>query len=340
MPGKYKLWALIPPLPKNLLADALQQYEAAGLEGVWAPQLYGAPFVTLAAAAALSERLKLGSGVALAFARSPLETASCALDLDLISGGRTVLGIGPSIKWWNEDWYGVTYGKPLAHLRETISIVRKIIAEGHSGEMGRIDGDYWHLDLTRFKTLTPPLRTQIPIYIPAVYEKTCQLAGEIADGLPGHPIWTERWICDRVVPNLENGLSLSGRSRKNFDLNLWLFVAPNENKREAIEDARSTIAFYGQLEQYERYFEAIGFGNEARALAAAGARNDTAAMHAACSDAMVEAIALVGTPDEVRQRLARLAKVADSFTLTIPFYCLSNEKALYYTQRVAEVCYG
>lgn len=340
MTRKHKLWALMPSLPKELMVATVRQFEDAGLEGVWSPQLYGSPFVPLAAAAAVSERLKLGTGVALAFVRSPLETASSALDLDMISGGRCVLGIGPSIKWWNEEWYGVRYGKPLAHLREVIAAVRLIIAKGHSGELGRIDGEYVKLNLERFKLLAPPLRTEIPVYIPAVFEKTCEMAGEIADGLPGHPIWNARWVREQVAPHVAAGLARAGRARKDFDLNLFLFVAVNEDKRQAIEDARETIAFYGQMAQYERYYDYIGFGSEARALQAAGARQDRAAMLAATSDAMVESIALVGSPDEVRRRLSEMTDIADSFTLSIPFYGLAPDKSAYYAQRIAEVFYG
>lgn len=339
MSRKHKLWALLPPLPKPMLIGAVAQYEAAELEGVWSPQLYGAPFVPLAAAAAVSDRLKLGTGVALAFTRSPLETASCALDLDLISEGRAVLGIGPSIKWWNDDWYGVEYGKPLAHLRETIGIVQAIIEKGHTGELGHMDGEYYQLDFNRFKTLAPPVRSHIPLYLPAVFEKTTQMAGELADGLIGHPIWAAKWITEQVEGNLKKGLDQAGRSRKDFDLQLWLFCAPNEDKREAIEDARHTIAWYGQIEQYERYYEYIGFGKEARALQDAAKRGDTEAMLTACSDAMVDAIALAGPPDELRKRLEALGDIADSFTLATPFYGLSPEKNLFYSEQIAATFY-
>lgn len=339
MARKHRLWALVPALPKDMLNAAVRQYEAAGLEGIWTPQLYGSPFVPLAAAAMASERLKLGSGVALAFVRSPLETASSVLDLDLISGGRAVLGIGPSIRWWNEDWYGVRYGKPLAHLREVVAAVRTIIEHGHTGTLGRLDGEYVKLDLQRFHTLAPPARTRVPVYLPAVFEKTCEMAGELADGLPGHPIWNARWVRERVVPHLATGLQRSGRARSAIDLNLFLFVAINEDRRQAIEDARETIAFYGQMAQYERYYEYIGFGDEARALQRAAAAGDQAALRAACSDAMVEAIALVGPPDEVRRRVDELAGIADSFTLAIPFYGMAPDKTAWYTQRIAEVFY-
>lgn len=336
MSNKHKLWTLLPPLPKPVLTAAVAQFETAGLEGVWSPQLYSAPFVPLAAAASVSERLKLGTGVALAFTRSPLETACCAMDLDLISEGRAVLGLGPSIKWWNEDWYGVEYGKPLAHLREAVSVIRTIIEKGHTGQLGRIDGEYYKLNLEHFKTLTPPVRTHIPLYLPAVFEKTIQMAGELADGLPGHPIWTQKWVSEQVEKNLKIGLDRSGRSRSDFDLQVWLFCAPNENKQEAIEDARETIAFYGQMEQYERYYDYIGFGHEARAMQEAAERHDTKGLLAACSDEMVDAIALCGPPDELRRRLEELGKVADSFTLAVPFYGLSEEKMAYYNERIGE----
>ena len=116
MATKRRYWGVLPPLPAPALAGVAKQCEALGLEGVWAIQLWGPPFVTLGAAAMASSRLKLGSGVALAFTRSPLETAAAALDVDTISGGRMVLGLGPSVRWWNEQWFGVHYGKPIAHL--------------------------------------------------------------------------------------------------------------------------------------------------------------------------------------------------------------------------------
>lgn len=103
MTTKQRYWGLLPPLPATALAEAAQQAEAMGLEGLWAIQLHGSAFLPLAGAAMVTIRLKLGTGVALAFTRSPLETACTALDLDLISGGRLVLGIGPTLRFFNED---------------------------------------------------------------------------------------------------------------------------------------------------------------------------------------------------------------------------------------------
>jgi len=336
---KRRYWGIIPPLPAPALSAVAKQYEDIGLEGIWAVQLWGPPFVTLAAAAMPTSRVKLGSGVALAFVRSPLETAAAALDVDTISGGRMVLGLGPSVRWWNEDWFGVRYGKPIAHLREAVAVIRMIIEKGHSGELRRWEGEYYKLDLDRFQTLAPPVRGHIPIYLPALYETAMQVAGEIGDGLAPHPISSEQWVLERIAPNLKKGLEKAGRKRSDFDLNVWLYVAPSVNRKEAIEDARRTVIFYALHSQYERYFAANGFGAEARAIAAAARAKDDAATLRTCSDAMVEKFAIVGTPDEVRKRIDRIAEVADSFTLCSPYVGIPPEKIGFYNEQIARTFY-
>jgi alkanesulfonate monooxygenase SsuD/methylene tetrahydromethanopterin reductase-like flavin-dependent oxidoreductase (luciferase family) len=117
-----------------------------GLEGIFAPQVYGPPFVPLAAAAAVTQRVRLATGIALAFARSPFETAVAAMDLDRISGGRFTLGLGTSVKSWSEGFFGMEYGKPVEHLREVVEIVRLVIGKSHTGELTRYDGKYHQLD--------------------------------------------------------------------------------------------------------------------------------------------------------------------------------------------------
>lgn len=333
-----KIWAQLPPLPKKSLVALVQQYDAAGLEGIWSSQTFGAPFLPLSAAASVSDHLKLGTGIALAFVRSPLETALNAMDLDRISDGRAVLGLGSSAKSLI-DAFGMTYGKPLAHMREVIDIVRKVIAKGHTGELGVLEGEYHTLDLSHFRTLQAPVRTSIPIYMPAVFEKAVQMAGELADGLLAHPLWADSWIHNQLESNLKKGLAVTGRQRSDVDVNLQIFVAIDDDKRRAIEVARPTVAYYSQSPQYLRYFEAIGFGKEAMGIQEAFARSDFEAMNAACSDAMVEAIALVGSKDEVKKRFAERTRAADSATPVIPHVGLDEQQALHYTQKIADAFY-
>jgi alkanesulfonate monooxygenase SsuD/methylene tetrahydromethanopterin reductase-like flavin-dependent oxidoreductase (luciferase family) len=334
------VWAQLIPSPKPALVAAARRYESARVEGVWSPQLFGAPFGTLSAVAAVTERLKLGTGIALAFVRSPLETACSAIDLDLLSGGRCVLGLGSSAESQIAGSFGSVYGKPLAHMREIVAMIRDIVARGHSGELGRLDGQYHHLDLSHFRLLGAPCRPVIPIYLPAVFEKACAQAGEIADGLLGHPIWNDAWIHGQVTTQLRAGLDRGARARSDVDLNLMVFTVITEDRRAGIAAARPTIAYYSQSPQYLRYFEAIGFGREAAAIQAAFARHDYAAMFQACTDAMIDSIALIGTADEVRRRMQERARDADSITPVVPHYNLPEDQAAEYAERIAALFYG
>lgn len=339
MKDNRRFWGVLMPLPAEILAQVVKEAEAFGMEGLWAPQLFGPPFMPLAAAAMASRRLKLGTGVALAFTRSPLETALSAIDLDIISGGRAVLGIGTSLRWWNEDWHGVTYGNPLKHLREVVRIVREIVAGAHGGELGRIGGEYHKLDLAHFKTLGPPVRDRIPIYLPAVFESAVRMAAEIADGLPGHPIWSARWIANEVRQTLEASLKKAGRKRGDFDLNVWASVAIDKDRKRAIEDSRATVAFYAGLTQYEKYYAAHGFGAQARAISDASRRGDAAAAIKAVPDEMVNTFVIAGTPDEARERVAQLWQSADSMTLVPPMYSLDTGKIASYQKAIADTFY-
>jgi probable F420-dependent oxidoreductase len=340
MIDKVRIWAQLPPMPRQALVAAVQSYESANLVGIWASQTFGAPFGPLAAAAAVSKRLQLGTGIALAFVRSPLETACNIMDLDLISGGRAVLGLGSSAQSLTEGAFGMPYGKPLTHLREVIRLIRLLVAKAHTGELGLIESEYHRLDLRHFRTLAPPVRTEIPIYVPAVFEKACETAGLVADGLLGHPLWNEQWIAERTWPALHRGLAQSARARSAMSVNLQMFVAVNPDRRAAIEDARPSVAYYSQSPQYLRYFDTIGFGAEARALQTCFASGDLKGMVAACSDAMVESIALVGSVDEVRRRMLVRTREADACTPVIPHYGLGADKLEFYTAGIADAFYG
>lgn len=340
MPGNTPVWAELPVLPATELVPLVQGWEAAGVAGVWAPQIFGAPFTVLAAAAAVTSRIKLGTGIALAFSRSPLETACSAIDLDHISDGRAVLGLGSSAESQIEGSFGMTYGKPLTHMREVVGQVREVIARGHTGELTRLEGEYHTLDLSHFRLVRPARRSAIPIFLPAVFEKACEQAGAIADGLLGHPLWTTGWLRDRVGQALKAGLDKSGRSRSAVDVNLMIFTVINSDRAEAIADARANIAFYTQSPQYLRYFAEIGFGTEAQAIQAAFAAQDYDAMARACPDDMVRAITVLGSADEVRAQVAERSVHADSITPVVPQFGIEPDKAALYRGRIAELFYG
>lgn len=333
------VWAELPVLPATELVPLVRSWEAAGIEGVWAPQIFGAPFATLAAAAAVTDRIRLGTGIALAFTRSPLETACSAIDLDYISNGRAVLGLGSSAQSQVEGSFGMAYGKPLAHMREVVGQVREIIAHGHTGELTRLQGEYTKLDLSHFRLVRPALRSAIPVFLPAVFEKACEQAGAIADGLLGHPLWTTQWIAEKVMVHLKAGLESAGRTRESIDFNLMIFCVINDDRAEAIADARANIAFYTQSPQYLRYFEAIGFGDAARAIQAAFLAQDYQAMARACPDEMVAAITVAGSAEDVAAQVRERAHHATSITPVVPQFGIVPEKAAIYRRRIADLFY-
>jgi alkanesulfonate monooxygenase SsuD/methylene tetrahydromethanopterin reductase-like flavin-dependent oxidoreductase (luciferase family) len=262
-----------------------------------------------------------------------------ALDLDLISGGRVVLGVGPSVQFVNEHWHGVPYDKPLKRLREAVSLIRLILEKGYTGELGKWEGTYYKVDLSSLNFIPKPVRPRIPLYLPALFTGAVKLATEIADGLVGHPIWSLRWIREQVIPTLSTRLQQAHKTREAFELNLFTYVAINPDRRQAFADARGTVAFYASISQYEKYFAAHGFGEAAHRAASAAQQHDHSKMLSAVPDNMVETFAVVGTPDEVRNKLAAIWEVADSVTVVAPTNFLTPAQIITYQQAIATTIY-
>lgn len=331
-------WGFLPPLPARALEAVARQAESRGLAGLFSPQVYGPPWIPLAAAAVVTERLKLASGIAIASARSPFETAMAAIDLDRLSGGRFVLGLGASILAWTRGMFGAPEHKPLAHLRETVNAVRHIVRGAHRG-LAPFEGTWYRADFAQMQPTAPPLREEIPIWIAALRDPAVRVAAEVADGLMGHPIWSIDWALERVAPELERSLARAGRARSSFEVNLWFWAAPGADEAEAIEDARATVAFYAGMEQYASFFAAHGFAEPAQRLRDAVQRRAVLDAASLVPDEMVRAFVLCGKPDAVRERLERAWTFADSMCLVPPFYGLGLEKAGAYAARIAETFY-
>jgi probable F420-dependent oxidoreductase len=338
-PPARKYWGFVRAMPASILVAFAKQAEERGMQGLFAPQVYGPPFLPLATAAAATDRIELASGVAIASARSPFETAMAALDLDRISGGRFILGLGASVLSWSRGIFGAPEHKPLAHLRETVAAVRHIVSGAHR-KLEPFRGEYYQADFREFQPADPPVRERIPIWIAALRGPLTRLAAEIGDGVIGHPMWSIEWAVEKMAPEIEKGLARSGRRREQIEVNLWPWAAPNPNESEAIEDARATMAFYGGVQQYESFFEAHGFLDVAKRLQEGVQRGDYQSVTHLVPDEMVRAFVAVGEPDKVRERIEPLWSVADSLCIMPPVYALPPEKILYYMGTIAETFYG
>jgi probable F420-dependent oxidoreductase len=335
------MWGVITPaVPPGVLAGQAKMYEQTGLEGLFAPQVYGPPFVPLAAAAAVTTRVKLASGIALAFARSPFETAMAAIDLDRISGGRFILGLGCSIRSWSEGFFGMPYGRPLEHMREVVEIIRLIIAKAHTGELASFEGTYHRHDFSELQPPPPPLRTELPIWIAALRGPLVSLSAEIADGVMGHAIWSIRWATNEGPGAIKRGLARAGKRRSDIEVNLWPLVMINNDRAEAINDSRATIAFYAGMAQYEEYFGAHGFRKEAQRLQEGVKRGDYLGVAHLVPDEMVETFVTCGPVDEVRKRIEPLWDVANSLCPVPAPYGLPAQKVLAYGGAMASTFYS
>jgi probable F420-dependent oxidoreductase len=338
--SKPKFWSVISPMPGPVVTMQAKMMEDAGLEGLFAPQVYGPPWIPLAAAAAVTQRVRLASGIAIAFVRSPFETAMAAMDMDRLSGGRFTLGLGTSVKSWSEGMYGAEYGQPLAHMREVVEIVRLVNAKAHTGELTKYEGRYHKHDWSELQPPAAPLRTDIPIWIAALRGPLISLAAEIADGVIGHPIWSVEWCTTKIPDHLKRGLDRAGKKRSDVEFNAWLFVAVSDDRKQAIEDAKATVAFYAGVKQYEEFFAAHGFAKEAALLQAGVQRGDYIGASKHVTDEMAQTFVVCGTADEVRKRIEPMYEVVDSLTLVPPAYNLGADRLMAYAGGIAGAFYG
>lgn len=328
-------WSMLQPLPAPILVELARQAEARGIHGCFAAQVMGPPFLPLAVAAGVTERLQLASGIAIAAARSPFETAMAAIDMDRISGGRFTLGLGASVAAWSHGVFGAPEHKPVAHLKETVEAIRHIVRGAHKG-LEPFEGEYYQADFKELQPTAPPLRDEIPIWVAALRAPMVRMAARVADGLIGHPMWSIEWALESMAPELDRTLAEAGRSREEIEVNLWPWAAPNPNEAEAIDDARPTIAFYGGVKQYESFFEAHGFLDVARKLQEGVQRGDYLSVAQLVPDEMVRTFVSLGEPEKVRESIGRLDGLADSVCIVPPAYGLSPEKMFYYASAIAE----
>jgi probable F420-dependent oxidoreductase len=310
--------------------------EQAGIECVWAPELFRSSVTQAAYLAARTERVDIATGIAWAFTRSPFILAVSALDVDEMSGGRFRLGLGAGVKRLNETWHNADYGKPAPHLREAIEATRLIMQGAGKGEPIRFQGCYYDIDIKGWIRPHPAARESVPIYTAAVQAGMARMAGDVADGLVGHPIQSLRWIDEVVVDGFETGLRRTDRDRKDFDYLPTVCCAIDDDQARANDLARRTIAFYATVRTYMPLFEMHGFGDNAAAAGEAFRKGDLAGVPVAISDEMVETYCAAGPLDKVRERVEATAERADGLFLTPPTYFIGAEELSEYQRRIIE----
>ncbi len=322
------------PASADDVASVAADAERAGFDSLWSSEMFHDPFVPLSAASAATDRIGLGTSIALAFVRSPWVTALAALDLDLLSEGRFTLGLGTGLKRFNERWHGVAYGKPTPHIREVVQIVRLVTEQAHLGDPIKFRGQFYDFDIQGWQRPVSPVRPRIPVYLAGVREGMIRTAAQVADGLLGHPIYSMKWIQDVVLPSVARGLNESGRQKSDLKLSLALCCAIDNDVARARRSAAATIAFYATVTTYEPLF--AGFPAEVARIQSAARNGDQGTMTDSVTDEMIDMFAAAGTVDDVRRKAREYLDVADTVILNPPDQLVDPVETQSYRRRLIE----
>jgi probable F420-dependent oxidoreductase len=278
--------------------------EAAGFDGVYSIEFFNRHgYVPLAAIAQATRRVRIGTAIANAFTRTPLLHASAAMDLDELSDGRMVLGLGSATRRMNEDWYGVPFSAPAERMHELVRLLRAAFAAQRGGGF-RWQEKHWRLSVPIYGR-PGAARAQIPIWIAAVNRHMIATAGAVADGLVGHPIATRRWHREVTLPGLRKAETEAGREQGACLLAPYVITSIQPNRDDAVRDAKCQIGFYFTTELYHSILDLHGLREVGKACRAALRTFDVKAMADAVPDALVDEIAVACTPDEAKDRLAQ-----------------------------------
>ena len=291
--------------------------ERAGFRMLWSAELDRSAFIPVAVMAGATSEIRLGTGIAWAFPRSPMVTALSALDLDELCGGRLVLGLGSGVRRLNEAWHDVHWDRPVRRLDDTVRIVRSLVAGAHEGRPIRHDGAA-SIDLRGYRRVFEPARTEIPVYLAAVGEQMTRLAGRIADGWLAHELGSPEYVRQRILPNILDGLARGGRERDRIDLVASACGMVLPDGREALRNTAGLVAFYASVKTYTGFFAFHGFGDEARRVQAAFRQGDIRGMIEAVPDEMVDALTVSGTPERAREKVAAYEGLVDAVKLSPP----------------------
>ncbi|GGV18313.1 luciferase-like protein [Actinomadura cremea] len=306
------------------LADAARRAESAGAETIWTSELHRSATVTAAAVAAATGRARVGTGVALAFTRSPMTTALEALDVDELSGGRFVLGLGTGVRRLNEDWHGVPFGDPVRHTREVVRNIRRFWASCTAGDPIDLPGEEAPMRIRGYRRPYAVHRPDVPVYLAAVGPAMTRLAGTVGDGWIGHELCTPRYLAERVLPELETGIARAdGKKRADVDVVAAACCSVAGDRATARRRAAGTVGFYASVGTYAAFFDFHGLGEPRRAVADAfRAGAGAGELAGTVAAGMVDALTVSGGRDEVAERVAAYAGLADAVKLGPPTHGL------------------
>ena len=298
-----------------------RELEALGYSGIQSAETAHDPFLPLAFAAKATSRVDLITGIAVAFARTPMLLAHLGHDLNAASEGRFVLGLGSQIRAHITRRFHMPWSSPAARMREFILAMRAIWATWHRGEPLRFQGRFYsHTLMTPFFTPTNTEHGAPRVFLAAVGPLMTEVAGEVADGIIVHAFTTEKYLRETTLPALERGFAKARakgeeKSRANFEISYPCFVVTGRDEREldaAKVATRRQIAFYGSTPAYKPVLDSIGAGELQPRLNAMSKEGRWAEMGELIDEGTMAKFAIVAEPARIAANIkARFGDVVD-----------------------------
>lgn len=283
------------------------QLEAQGYDGAFSAEIDHDPFLPLALAAGTTSHIELGTGIAVAFARSPMTVANIGYDLQLLSQGRFILGLGSQIQPHITKRFSMPWSQPAARMREFILAVRAIWSSWNEGVPLRFKGEFYrHTLMTPMFDPGPNPFGTPKVFLAAVGPVMTEVAGEVADGLVAHAFTTPSYFRDVTDPAIARGLARGGRSRAGFEVTIPVFIVAGRDDRELADRARATrqqLAFYGSTPAYKPVLEHHGWGSLSEQLNAASKRGEWEQMAELITDEVLHEFAVVGPPESIAPQI-------------------------------------
>jgi len=313
--------------PLAATGERARQLEAAGFSGGWTAETNVDPFLPHALAAEHTTSLELGTGIAVAFARSPMTLAHTAWDLQVQSHGRFILGLGSQIKPHITKRFSMPWSHPAARMRELILAIRAIWDCWQTSSPLQFRGEFYtHTLMTPF--FAPSGGDLADIGVPRVFlagvgPAMTEVAGEVADGFICHPFTTARYLREVTLPALERGRAKAGKDLTGFAISWLGFVVTgtDDEETEGVERAaRMQLAFYASTPAYRPVLETHGWGDLQPELNRLSKAGEWTQMGELIDDRMLEAFAIIATPEEIAARFAaRFGGAVTRISLHVPF---------------------
>jgi 5,10-methylenetetrahydromethanopterin reductase len=288
--------------------------EAAGLDSVHQVEAYRSGFVPLAAIAAATSRIGLGTYIVNAYGRSPFLTALSALDLDELSGGRFTLGVGVGNRHLNEQFQGIAGERPHAKMRDFVEVARRIVA-APVGERVEYEGRVHRI---RWRRSFPGARPSLPVHLAAIFPKMIQVAASVADGVALGVLVSAPYVREVVRPAIRGAATAAGRDPAAIAIPMGAVVAVDDDRERARDLVRRTIAsFFHPLPHpyYDFLLREQGFAKVADACARHVPEGRIEAAIEPMDDALVDRLAFAGNAATCARRLREYEGLVDEAIL-------------------------